>query len=163
MTIQQKTDTQKNPAGSPSYDVFGSPYYCHVSSSRRFFLVSFLTTTPRASPWRPNGGEVAAEGILILVVYIWLICTMLASKVKGKARGRRTAKAAHGIGDFLNVGANSPGWILSACHVVMERLRGSLARFQCLEETEVRDQGQAEVCGAQLAKTNFVKDYIPTV
>jgi hypothetical protein len=28
---QQKTDTQKTRAGSSSYDVFGSPYYCHVN------------------------------------------------------------------------------------------------------------------------------------
>jgi hypothetical protein len=34
-----------------------------------FFLVSFPTTTPKASPWRPNSGEVAAERIPTLIVY----------------------------------------------------------------------------------------------
>jgi hypothetical protein len=34
-----------------------------------FFLVSFPTTTPKASLWRPNGASVAAEWVPTLIVY----------------------------------------------------------------------------------------------
>jgi hypothetical protein len=56
----------------PALSVYGfGPHLTRgcVARGSVIFLVSFPTTTPRASPWRPNSGEVAAGRVLISVVY----------------------------------------------------------------------------------------------